>query len=189
MTQNMLTGLIRLRSLDLSSNKLTLIDGALETLITLEQLNLRGNALVVLGPDIFKVKNSKKIYIILWLYFFEKRMIDKYKQKIWWWWFDAWQKRKFIQHRKSSFEYPICSLSLSYSEKLLFFVILWEEKKLKIPWHKISHRFEGMKWWIDSTTTKTFGGYIHDEWNRKWSQKRKVLLSIQKIRNFFQGKI
>ncbi len=56
MTQNMLTGLIRLRSLDLSSNKLTLIDGALETLITLEQLNLRGNALAVLGPDIFKVK-------------------------------------------------------------------------------------------------------------------------------------
>ncbi|XP_046651664.1 leucine-rich repeat-containing G-protein coupled receptor 4-like [Daphnia pulicaria] len=54
LSQNMLTGLIRLRSLDLSSNKLTLIDGALETLITLEQLNLRGNALAVLGPDIFK---------------------------------------------------------------------------------------------------------------------------------------
>ena len=55
-TQDMLTGLIRLKSLDLSSNKLTLIDGALETLITLEQLNLRGNALVVLGPDVFKVR-------------------------------------------------------------------------------------------------------------------------------------
>ncbi|EFX64896.1 hypothetical protein DAPPUDRAFT_117745 [Daphnia pulex] len=54
LSQNMLTGLIRLRSLDLSSNKLTLIDGALEMLITLEQLNLRGNALAVLGPDIFK---------------------------------------------------------------------------------------------------------------------------------------
>lgn len=72
MTQNMLTGLIRLRSLDLSSNKLTLIDGALETLITLEQLNLRGNALVVLGPDIFKVKNSKKIYITLIIFFWKK---------------------------------------------------------------------------------------------------------------------
>lgn len=56
MTQDTLTGLIRLRSLDLSSNKLTLIEGALETLINLEQLNLRGNALVALGPDIFKVK-------------------------------------------------------------------------------------------------------------------------------------
>jgi hypothetical protein len=62
MTQNMLTGLIRLRSLDLSSNKLTLIDGALETLITLEQLNLRGNALAVLGPDIFKVKRISISY-------------------------------------------------------------------------------------------------------------------------------
>lgn len=58
MTQDTLTGLIRLRSLDLSSNKLTLIDGALETLINLEQLNLRGNALVVLGADIFKVRNN-----------------------------------------------------------------------------------------------------------------------------------
>ncbi|XP_057375443.1 insulin-like growth factor-binding protein complex acid labile subunit [Daphnia carinata] len=57
LSQDMLTGLIRLRSLDLSSNKLTLIDGALETLITLEQLNLRGNALVALGPDIFKGLN------------------------------------------------------------------------------------------------------------------------------------
>lgn len=54
----MLTGLIRLRSLDLSSNKLTKIDGALETLTALQQLNLRGNALLVLGPDAFKVSYS-----------------------------------------------------------------------------------------------------------------------------------
>ncbi|KAI9554385.1 hypothetical protein GHT06_019657 [Daphnia sinensis] len=57
LSQDTLTGLIRLRSLDLSSNKLTLIDGALETLINLEQLNLRGNALVALGADIFKGLN------------------------------------------------------------------------------------------------------------------------------------
>ena len=88
MTQNMLTGLIRLRSLDLSSNKLTLIDGALETLITLEQLNLRGNALVVLGPDIFKVKNPKIYYLIidfvliigyfLFFFFFLRNIFDYY---------------------------------------------------------------------------------------------------------------
>lgn len=61
----MLTGLIRLRSLDLSSNKLTLIDGALETLITLEQLNLRSNALVAIAPDSFKVR----IFPIQFIYF------------------------------------------------------------------------------------------------------------------------
>jgi len=53
----MLKGLTRLRSLDLSSNRLTRIDdGALEDLSgSLEQLNLRDNSLATLGPDAFKV--------------------------------------------------------------------------------------------------------------------------------------
>lgn len=54
-TQGMLTGLIRLRSLDASANKLTKIDGALGTLTALQQLNLRGNALLVLSADALRV--------------------------------------------------------------------------------------------------------------------------------------
>lgn len=69
----MLKGLTRLRSLDLSSNRLTRIDdGALEDLSgSLEQLNLRDNSLATLGPDAFKVltttttKNMAKIHCCL----------------------------------------------------------------------------------------------------------------------------
>lgn len=52
----MLAGLIQLRSLDVSSNRLTrIVDGALEGLVALDQLNLRDNALTELGPHTFKV--------------------------------------------------------------------------------------------------------------------------------------
>ena len=53
----MLIGLVQLRSVDLSSNRLTSIDnGALEALPSLEQVNLRANRLVAIGPDAFKVR-------------------------------------------------------------------------------------------------------------------------------------
>ena len=55
----MLTGLIRLRSLDVSSNQLARIDdGALATMAELEQLNLRDNCLATIGPNLVKVSTK-----------------------------------------------------------------------------------------------------------------------------------
>ena len=56
----MLIGLVQLHSVDLSSNRLTSIyNGALEALPSLEQLNLRANRLVYIGPDAFKVRTKR----------------------------------------------------------------------------------------------------------------------------------
>jgi len=54
LTQEMFAGLLRLKSLDLSSNQLTQIVDVFSPLAALEQLNLRANALVTFKSDTFK---------------------------------------------------------------------------------------------------------------------------------------
>ena len=58
----MFAGLHHLKSLDLSSNKLTQIVDVFSRLPALEQLNLRANALVSFKPETFKVTNLFPIF-------------------------------------------------------------------------------------------------------------------------------
>ena len=59
LTQAMLSGLVRLKSLDLSSNKLQQIGGALDQLTALEHLNLRDNALLAIDAHSFRVSQPR----------------------------------------------------------------------------------------------------------------------------------